>query len=93
MNWVVFAKWIIWDQLQRIQALESSQQKKQIHIEVDPNSNNVDGEDSETNNKNGEKELKNKVHEHIAMEVMVHPKGLRCRIGLVWLLYLHQVIG
>ncbi len=67
--------------------MESSQQGKQIHIEADPNSNNADGEDGEIQNKNGEEELKNKVEEHIAMEVMVQPHGLRCRARPMWFLY------
>lgn len=48
---------------------------------MDPNSDNVDGENGEIENKNDEEELKNKVGEHIAMEVMVQPHGLRCPIG------------
>lgn len=93
MNWVVFAKWTIWDQLRKIQALESSQHEKTIHIEADPNSNNEDSEDGETKNKNGEEELKNKVEEHIVMEVMAQLQGLCCLVGPMWLLYLHQMIG
>ncbi len=50
--------------------MESSQQGKQIHIEADLNLNSEDNEDGETDNKNDEEELKNKVEEHIAMEVM-----------------------
>jgi hypothetical protein len=71
----MFAKWIIHDHLQRIHALESSQQRKQINIEADPNSNNEDGE---AKNKNCEEELKNEVEEHIAMEVIAQPQGLHC---------------
>jgi hypothetical protein len=69
--------------------LESSQHNKQIHIEAYPN---LDNEDGETKNKNSEKELKNKVEEHIAMEVMVERQGLHCLVGPMWLLCLHQVI-
>jgi hypothetical protein len=48
---------------------ESSQQGKQINIEVDPNLDNENSKDGEVENKNGEKELKNEVEEYVAMEV------------------------
>jgi hypothetical protein len=37
---------------------------------VDPNLDSDDDEDSEIENNNNQKELKNKMEEHIAMEVM-----------------------
>jgi predicted flavoprotein YhiN len=72
--------------------LESSQQRKEIHIEVDPNLDSDDDEENEIENKNGEKELKNKMEEHIAMEVMAKSQGQHCSTGPMWLLYLHKVI-